>query len=113
MDTHNPSSSNPWISYLPVASAANNAVKQTLYNTAQFYNIEKPNVFVGINAKTGQAVNNALTKRRYFPAELIKRDMDDYEALRTAHDALLVTYDALAKTYNAKLTESSKSYTEA
>jgi len=51
-DNHNPTLNNPWISYLATdqAGGTNNEVQQTLYNTSQFYEIEKPNVYYGINA---------------------------------------------------------------
>ena len=49
---------------------------------------------------------------RYFPAALIKRDIDDYNTRVASYTALLTAYDLLKETYNDKLSESDKTYSE-
>lgn len=57
-------------------------------------------------------MTNSLTKTRFFPAELLKRDIDDYTTRSAAYNALLTSYNTLKDTYNAKLAENDKSYDE-
>jgi hypothetical protein len=57
-------------------------------------------------------LSNALTKKRYFPAELIKRDIDDYNTRVAAYNVLLNSYNTLKDTYNDKLAQSDTTYSE-
>ena len=81
-----------------------NKIRGSFYDKAQFTDIELPAVYSYINPAASSS-----RRKRWFPGQFIKRDIDMYNVRVTAYNALLATYDTEKAVYDKKVKEANRS----
>ena len=86
------------------ATTSTNKIRGSFYDKTQFTDIELPSLYTYINPAASSS-----RRKRWFPGQFIKRDIDMYNARVTAYDALLKIYNAEKAIYDAKVKDANKS----